>query len=120
MKRVRVKIKLDKDLINSGVNDGGRNGLFDALDHLKSVSQDKVPLDQGPLKNSAAVDVSDDGRSGTVSYDTPYAVPQHENTWYSHQRGREAKYLENPVNDPTVQREMVQLLGGGLRSKLGG
>lgn len=120
MSRTRVKIKLDRDLIERCAENGGRNGLFDALDHLKSVSQDKVPLNQGPLKNSAAVDVSGDGRSGTVSYDTPYAVPQHENTWYSHQRGREAKYLENPVNDPTVQHEMLQLLGGGMRSEFGG
>ncbi|MBR3795964.1 MAG: hypothetical protein IKK34_08050 [Clostridia bacterium] len=120
MKRCRVKIKLDKALIERSVQMGGQKGVFDALDHLKSVSQDQVPLDQGPLKASASVDVSADGTSGTVSYDTPYAVVQHENTWYSHQRGRKAKYLEDPVNDPSVQNEMVQLLGGGLKSELGG
>lgn len=117
---VRVKVKLDRTLIERCVKSGSRKGMFDALDHLRAVSQDQVPLDQGPLKASATVDVSADGSSGAVAYDTPYAVNQHENTAFSHQRGRKAKYLEDPVNDPAVQQEMVQLLGGGMRSEMGG
>lgn len=116
----RVRLKLDKALIERCVKNGGRKGMFDALDHLRAVSQDQVPLDMGPLKASASVDVSADGSSGSVSYDTPYAVIQHENAGFSHQRGRKAKYLEDPVNDPAVQQEMVQLLGDGMRSEMGG
>lgn len=116
----KLKVKLDKALVERCVKRGGRKGLFDALDHLMSVSKDQVPLDKGPLKNSAAVDVSGDGTSGTVSYDTPYAVEQHENVNIRHQRGRKAKYLEDPLNDPAVQQEMVQLLGGGMRGEMGG
>lgn len=119
-KGMKLRIKLDKALIGSAVKAGGKEGLFAALDHLASVSKDQVPLDQGALKNSCAVDVADDGSSGTVSYDTPYAVVQHEDTAMAHQRGRKAKYLEDPLNDPGVQSEMVKLLGGGMGSHMGG
>lgn len=106
---VKLKINIDKALIRTVVENGGRQGTWMALDHLAAVSKDQVPLDQGPLKNSCAVDVNDDGSEGTVSYDTPYAVIQHENTRFHHQRGRKAKYLEDPVYDGGVQSEMVRL-----------
>lgn len=60
--------------------------------------------------NSCYVDVSADGKSGTVSYDTPYAVVQHEVTWYRHRPGRKAKYLEDPVNDSAVRDDMAKLI----------
>ena len=118
-KKVNIQLNLDRALIKSTVQAGSKKGTWMALDHLASVSKDEVPLDQGPLKNSCYVDVSDDGSEGTVSYDTPYAVVQHENTWYRHQRGRKAKYLEDPCNNKAVQQEMLQLmkqaLGGEMR-----
>lgn len=117
---IKLRITLNRALIDSAARAGGKEGLFAALDHLASVSKDQVPLDQGPLKNSCEIDVADDGSSGTVSYDTPYAVVQHEDTGMAHQRGRKAKYLEDPLNDPGVQSEMVKLLGGGLGSRMGG
>lgn len=118
--RVRVRIKLDKQLIKRANKSAARKGVFDALDHLASVSKDDVPLDQGPLKNSCTVDVAEDGSSGTVSYDTPYAVPQHENMSFNHQRGRKAKYLEDPVNDTGVQNEMRDLIADAYSSEMGG
>lgn len=115
----KVRIKIDSALINQVTKSGSKKGTWMALDHLASVSKDQVPLDQGPLKNSCYVDVNDDGSEGTVSYDTPYAVVQHENTSFNHQRGRKAKYLEDPVNDSSVQNEMLQLAQQGFSSEMG-
>lgn len=115
---VKVKVKLDKQLIRSITKSGSKRATWMALDHLASVSKQQVPLDQGPLKNSCAVDVNDDGSEGTVSYDTPYAVVQHENMRYHHQRGRKAKYLEDPVFDKSVQREMAELAQRGLSAEM--
>lgn len=112
MSKTRVKININKALIKATVKSGNRKATWAACDHLATVSKGQVPLDQGPLKNSCYVDVNDDGSQGTVSYDTPYAVVQHENTWYNHQRGRKGKYLEDPVNDSGVQHEMAQLAAG--------
>lgn len=110
MRKIKVTVNLNKALIKSVTKECSKKGTWSALDHLAAVSKQQVPLDQGPLKNSCYVDVSDDGTSGTVSYDTPYAVRQHEETGYQHQQGRKAKYLEDPAYDSGVQNEMRTLM----------
>lgn len=117
---VKMKIKLNESQIRSVIKNGTKKGVWMALDHLATVSKAQVPLDQGPLKNSCVVDVSDDGSQGTVSYDTPYAVVQHENTQFQHQRGRKAKYLEDPAFDGSVQHEMLELAKRGMAEEMGG
>lgn len=114
MSATKFTVKLDKRLIEQVTQSGCRKGLHSALDYLASVSKDQVPLDQGPLMNSCYVDVDSKGTHGTVSYDTVYAVIQHERTWYRHQRGRKAKYLEDPCNDGGVQSAMIELLKRGF------
>jgi hypothetical protein len=37
--------------------------------------------------------------TSAVSYDTPYAVRQHEELSYRHDPGRTAKYLEGPLRE---------------------
>lgn len=118
--KVKFKAELDRNLVKAAAKKGAKKGTWMALDHLASVSRDQVPLDQGPLKNSCYVDVEEDGSAGTVSYDTPYAVKQHETLTYRHSPGRKAKYLEDPVYDKTVQREMLELAKRGMESEIGG
>lgn len=119
MSRIKVSFKLDKQLVRQVTKNCSRRGTFAALDHLASVSKDQVPLDQGVLKASCAVDVNDDGSAGTVSYDTSYAVVQHENQQFHHQRGRKAKYLEDPVYNSGVQSEMVDLAASEFSAEMG-
>ena len=114
-----LEVRLDKAKIKNITQQCTKKGTHSALDHLAAVSKEQVPLDQGPLKNSCYVDVANNGSSGTVSYDTPYAIRQHEELSYRHQRGRKAKYLEDPVNDPIVQREMQQLIKKAYEEKMG-
>ena len=112
MNKIKLKgceLRLDKQVLVGAIKRGGKKATWSALDHLASVSKEQVPLDTGALKNSCTVSVNDDGSEGTISYDTPYAVEQHENLIYHHQRGRKAKYLEDPVNDRTVQSEMAEI-----------
>lgn len=118
-RKIKLDVRLDKALIKNLTKECTKKGTWSALDHLAAVSKEQVPLDQGPLKNSCYVDVSEDGSSGTVSYDTPYAVVQHENTQFQHQRNRKAKYLEDPANDPNVQREMRELIARAYRESMG-
>lgn len=109
-KSFRLDIRLDKAKIRSLTRECSKKSTWTALDHLAAVSKEQVPLDQGPLKNSCYVDVNEDGSQGTVSYDTPYAVVQHENMQFQHQRGRKAKYLEDPAHDSQVRHEMLSLM----------
>ena len=115
----KVDVRLDKAKIKNITKQCTKKGTWSALDHLAAVSKEQVPLDQGPLKNSCYVDVAEDGSSGTVSYDTPYAVVQHENMQFQHQRGRKAKYLEDPANDSGVQREMRELIKRAYEEQMG-
>ena len=118
-KGMKITVRLDKAKINSVIKQGGKKATWSALDHLAAVSKEQVPLDQGPLKNSCYVDVADDGSSGTVSYDTPYVIVQHENMQFQHQRGRKAKYLEDPANDSGVQSEMLTLMQRAYEEQIG-
>lgn len=108
--RVKTNLKIDRALVQQAISKGNKRGLWAAMDYLASESKAQVPLDEGTLKMSCAVSVSDDGKTGCVSYDTPYAVRQHEELSYHHQRGRKAKYLEDPINDSSVQSNMMKLM----------
>jgi len=59
----------------------------------------QVPLDKGTLRRSGTKEVSWQGDRivATVSFNTPYAAVQHEETGYRHPRGGKAKYLEDPL-----------------------
>lgn len=115
---MRVKMHLDKALIKGVTKAAARKGLFMACDHLAAVSKNQVPIDSSALKSSCAVSVSDDGTQAVVSYDTPYAVRQHEELSYRHRNGRKAKYLEDPANDGAVQGAMRDLLAGAFREAM--
>jgi hypothetical protein len=88
-----------------------------ALEHTLGVANTQVPLDEGNLERSGRVDV--DGLDGSISYDTPYAVIQHERLDFVHPiPGRKAKYLEDPMNS---ERDiMLQLMAISLRRWLRG
>ncbi|MDX3398447.1 minor capsid protein [Streptomyces sp. ME01-18h] len=82
-------------------------GLLLAAEHVLAESQEVVPLDEGPLQNSGTASVNEGDLAAAVSYDTPYAVRQHEELDYRHAPGRTAKYLERPLN---AERQQVQAL----------
>ncbi len=50
---------------------------------------------------------------GTVSYNKPYALEQHENLSYRHKEGRQAKYLENPLKE--FVREFAKNIADALK-----
>lgn len=78
-------------------------GVREVCDDLLSESRDEVPTDQMDLSNSGKVTVAASGMDveGAVSYDTPYAVIQHEAQEFRHQDGRKAGYLGDPLRANT-------------------
>lgn len=106
--RIKTNFKIDQALIEAAIKKGSERGLWAAMDRLAMYSKQQVPLDEGTLKASCKVSV--ENLTGCVSYDTVYAVRQHEELGYSHQRGRKAKYLEDPLNDAAVQAEMLEVM----------
>ena len=116
--KTRIRVELDTSALEGALKKAGRKGLWSALDYLAQQSKAQVPLDQGTLKASCAVDVNADGTAGTVSYDTPYAVRWHEHD-ANFQRGRKKKYLEDPANDPSVQSNMVKIMQQAYHGEIG-
>ncbi|MFJ9657617.1 hypothetical protein ACIRPR_06565 [Streptomyces griseoflavus] len=91
-------------------------GLERGLEHVLGKARQLVPLEEGTLERSGRV--SRDGLNGAVSFDTVYAVRQHEELTWRHLPGRSAKYLETPMNS---ERDVVlRLMAVSLRRWLRG
>ncbi len=67
----------------------------DVANELLRLSQEQVPLDEGTLQNSGAVDKLQGDT--VVGYHTTYAARLHEHPEYRFQKGRKGKYLEDPI-----------------------
>ncbi len=98
-------------------------GLTLWAEHVLQQSVEIVPLLEGTLERSGAVSPANaESLTAAVSYDTPYAVRQHEDLTYHYPNGRQAKYLETPLNASVdtgkalVAEEIhAALTGGRLR-----
>lgn len=97
---------------------GVAKGLNQGLEVLAAAALPVTPKDTGRLRGSQKITRATAGnRQGAVSYDTPYAVIQHENLGYHHTTpGTSAKYLERPL---LANREkMLQAVANGVREAL--
>lgn len=82
--------------IEQGKTSAARRGA----DLLRDEAVQRTPLETGTLRNSAKVTAADG--VGAVSFNTPYAVRQHEELGYTHHDGQ-AKYLETAMIDNQTQ-----------------
>lgn len=83
-------------------------GVRKAAEHVLAEANKQVPHERGDLLRSGQVDVDPSTASAVISYDTPYAVRQHEELDYRHDPGRKAKYLEDPMRtEAPVVRDLV-------------
>lgn len=74
------------------------DGLTEAAQMVQTESLAVVPRASDVLADSAKVSPAQEADLvAAVSYDTPYAVKQHEALGFHHPRGETAKYLERPL-----------------------
>ncbi|MEU5608453.1 minor capsid protein [Streptomyces sparsogenes] len=97
---------------------GGRRraarGVHLAAEHILAESKKEVPLEEGTLERSGKATVDETALTGAVSYDTVYAVRQHEElTWHHPMPGRKAKYLEDPMN--RERQRVAQIIAAEIR-----
>ena len=99
------------------VRDGGNDGLRLGGEHVLSVSDQLVPIEEATLSRSGKVSTDPGSLRAAVSYDTPYAAVQHEDMTLRHDPGRTAKFLENAL---TTQRGTVsRIIATAIRRRLG-
>lgn len=95
-------------------------GLQLAGENVLQKSNQHVPLLEGTLERSGTVTSERAGQSATaaISYDTPYAVAQHEDLTYRHPEGRNAKFLENAWNE--TRDQTLNIVATSIRKVTGG
>lgn len=109
MSRIRVKITGDQTIVQALREAGARweralgVGLYQSGVAMMTASKALVPVDSGTLKASGYVTLpsfTGDVLDVELGYGGPayYAVLQHENLFFKHPNGGQAKYLEEPVN----------------------
>ena len=110
------KVDLRLSEVRAETHDAAADGLNDAVEHVLGVSNNRVPHEEGTLERSGRPFIDRDKLIGGVSYDTPYAVVQHEDMTLHHDPGRSAKYLESAMNG---EREVaVALIAARIRRSL--
>jgi hypothetical protein len=93
---IRAEVNWNGDTADRRATDAAEHGVKLGAEHILQVSRAVVPLEEGTLERSGVA--STEGLTAAVSYDTVYAVYQHERLDLRHANGRTAKYLEGPAN----------------------
>lgn len=98
------------------VKAGAVRGLTLGAEYVLGESNQVVPIEEGTLGRSGAASVDPSTLRAAVSYDTPYAVRQHEDLSLRHDPGRQAKYLENTMNAEVgaVRKIIADAIKGSL------
>lgn len=110
----QVRMTWQGDLADERARAGAERGVALAVEHLLGAARQRVPIEEGTLERSGVA--STEGLTGAVSFDTVYAVRQHEELTWRHDPGRTAKYLENPANEERDQ--MLDLIAAQVRRAL--
>lgn len=92
---------------------GAADGARLAGEHLLAVSRRQVPKDEGTLERSGRVDSNGSEARVGISYDTPYARIQHENTSFRHPGGRKSHYISDPMR--AEAQTMLAIIAASIR-----
>ncbi|RLV56059.1 hypothetical protein D9V41_09225 [Aeromicrobium phragmitis] len=95
--------------------EAGADALGIAAEHVLQVSNTRVPVEEGTLERSGTTSVDKSKLVAAVSYDTPYAVAQHERMDYAHKGKGQAKYLESALTGE--RRVVAKLLADEIRRR---
>ncbi|MEV6073960.1 hypothetical protein AB0L80_02415 [Streptomyces sp. NPDC052069] len=90
-----------------GTRAGAARGLRLAAEHVLTEARKRVPIEEATLERSGVASVDETALTAGVSFDTPYAVRQHEDMTLRHDAGRTAKYLERPLEEEAANVEAI-------------
>lgn len=100
------------------INNALQRGTGKAAEHVLAEARKEVPHEEGILEKSGSADNerTRTGARASIFFDQPYAVDQHESMQYRHDKGRKAKYLEDPLN--RSGEKVKQIIAKEVRSDL--
>jgi hypothetical protein len=101
------ELKVDKTIAKS-MHAAASRGLAIGAEHVLGEARKTVPIEEATLERSGATSLDPENLKAAVTFDTPYAVVQHEDMGLRHDAGRSAKYLETAMNsETTTVREII-------------
>lgn len=111
---MKATYRLDAVMALDELRADAARALDDAGEFLLEQSNRTAPIEEGTLIGSGAVHVDRDALVATVSYDTPYAVRQHEDTRLRHDLGRRAKWLQLTFVEQAnrIEQFLARQMGG--------
>ena len=112
--KLDFSIELNVTGLTERVLAAASDGVADGCDHVLGVSNTMVPFEFGDLEASGRT--ATEGLEGIITYDSPYAVAQHEGMDFYHKNGRQAKYLENALN--SEQAKVLDYIGKRIKGAL--
>ncbi|MCC5580586.1 hypothetical protein IMZ11_33710 [Microtetraspora sp. AC03309] len=112
MSRKYVRVKWNGDRIRAQERKAAARGLRRAVDHLKDKAVEITPVEDLSLVRSATASVDEKKLTGAVSFDGEHAVKQHEDLELKHDPGKQAKFLEQPMD--TERRAMLAMVADEL------
>lgn len=108
---------INTDQILAKARAGANRGLLLGSEHVLKVAREHVPIEEATLERSGRASQDPANLRAAVSFDTPYAVIQHERLDLAHDNGRTAKYLENALNSEA--RTVGAMIATAVRRELG-
>lgn len=110
--RNNIKVSGGTDRIRSGAV----KGLTLATEAWLTEANLSVPHDEGTLERTGEASVDEGELRGAVSYDTPYAVKQHEDMTLRHTGKGEPKWLE--TTGTQMAGTLGQVIATAIRSEV--
>lgn len=104
------------DLATERVRAAAMDALEDAAEFLLQEANETAPIEEATLIRSGTVSVDRSKGVARISYDTPYARRQHEDTRLRHDPGRRAKWLERTLNEQATR--VGRYIGDQVRKKV--
>jgi hypothetical protein len=111
----QFRLNWDGGQVVSLMGIGLNAGLEDAAEYLLGEATRRVPIEDLELMESGETSIDRDAHKAAVSYNTEYAVIQHERT-YRHDPGRTRKFLEIPWL--AKRQEMRDIIAVAIRRHL--
>lgn len=111
-----VHTEWNGDIVSAILKANAAEALNHGAELLRGYSQPLAPIDTGILRATGQVtQATPNHLEAHVSYDTPYAVKQHEELDYRHDEGQ-AKYLEAPLeaHRGEISQAIASRIGEGL------
>jgi hypothetical protein len=108
-------------LVEAKYRRAAATGVWKAAEEVLGNAVDLAPIEEGTLAGSGQVLPPQPELRMSVSFGgeaSAYAVRQHEELSWQHDAGKQAKYLEQPLNEARAMKTLERLVAAEIK-KLG-